>query len=535
MCIVRPPQIFAGYWKQGDLDGFFGLFIDNLIQLILIVVLCGAILDMPNEMLLGRILPGVAISLLVGNLFYAWQAHRLNLASGRQDATALPYGINTISLFAFILFVMKPVLDATQDIELAWQVGLAACLGSGLIELSGACIAERIKRITPRAALLATLAGIAMTFIAMDFMFRIYADPLVSFIPLAIIFMQYIGRLRLPWGLPSGLVGIAAGTLLAWGLGRMDVSLLSELATLQLQLPTLYIDALLGGTLSSYMIMFLPVIVSMGLFNLLGSLQNLESAEAAGDRYPVKSALAVNGIGTITGACFGSVFPTTIYIGHPGWKAMGAGAGYSIANGVVITLLCLLGWVGFISALIPVEAGAAILLWIGMIMAAQAFASTPRHHAIGVVAGFFPAIAAWGYLMLENGLRAAGTNIESVGLAALAGQLPIAGMIALERGFIITSTLLACITICLVERQYRAAGLTALIAAAFSATGLIHGYKIEQGAIVGAYGITAAWPYTLGYIGMALVFSLLPMGARATNTSNLDELDHPQATSANDT
>jgi AGZA family xanthine/uracil permease-like MFS transporter len=520
----------SGWWRKGDLDGFFGLLIDNLIQLILIVVLCGAILDMPDEMLLGRILPGVAISLLLGNLFYAWQARRLNRMSGRSDATALPYGINTISLFAYILFVMKPVLDSTQDVELAWQVGLAACLGSGLIELAGALFAERIKRITPRAALLATLAGIAMTFIAMDFMFRIYADPLVGLIPLAIIFMQYIGRLRLPAGIPSGLVAIVIGTLLAWLLGRMDVTMLHEAATLQLRLPELFVVELFGAAFSSYMIIFLPVIFSMGLFNLLGSLQNLESAEAAGDRYPVKSALAINGLGTIAGACFGSVFPTTIYIGHPGWKQMGAGAGYSVANGVVITLLCLLGLVGFISALIPVEAGAAILLWIGMTMAAQAFTSTPGKHAIAVVAGFFPAIAAWGCLMIESGLRAAGTNIESVGLAALAGQLPIAGMIALERGFIITSTLLAAMTVCLVECRYRAASLWALVAAGFSATGLIHGYIIEQGAIVSAYGISAAWPYTLSYLGMAAVFMLLPPITKL----NINHRHPPEHTTAAD-
>lgn len=53
------------WWHKGDLDGFFGLFVDNLIQLILIVVLCGAILHMPGEIVYGRILPGVALILLL--------------------------------------------------------------------------------------------------------------------------------------------------------------------------------------------------------------------------------------------------------------------------------------------------------------------------------------------------------------------------------------------------------------------------------------------------------------------------------------
>lgn len=314
------------WWHKGDLDGFFGLFVDNLIQLILIVVLCGAILNMPGEMVYGRILPGVAVSLLLGNVFYAFQARALARRSGKAQVTALPYGINTVSLFAYILFVMKPVLDQTGDVELAWKIGLAACFGSGLIELGGAFVAGWVKKITPRAALLATLAGIAITFISMDFCFRIFADPLVGFIPLAFILIQYIGRITLPANIPAGFVAVLVGTALAWGMGRMNGAVLASAMQIEMQVPHLFIADMMGATFSAYMIAFLPVIVPMGLFNLLGSLQNLESAEAAGDVYPVKSSLAVNGLGTMVAACFGSVFPTTIYIGHPGWKKMGAGA-----------------------------------------------------------------------------------------------------------------------------------------------------------------------------------------------------------------
>ena len=138
------------WWHKGDLDGFFGLFIDNLIQLILISVLCTYVLGMPGELIYGRILPGVAVSLLVGNIFYAFQARALSRRTGRADVTALPYGVNTVSLFAYVLFVMKPVVEQTHDVDLAWKAGLAACVGSGLIELGGAFVAGWVKRITPR-------------------------------------------------------------------------------------------------------------------------------------------------------------------------------------------------------------------------------------------------------------------------------------------------------------------------------------------------------------------------------------------------
>ena len=103
-----------------------------------------------------------------------------------------------------------------------------------------------------------------------------------------------------------------------------------------------------------------------------------------------------------------------------------------------------------------------------------------------MVVGFFPALAAWGLLVLEGALRAAGTNVEAVGLKALSMQIPIAGLISLERGFIFTSMILAAMTVCLIEKHYRAAAAWAAVAAAISATGLMHGYTITNGAIINA-------------------------------------------------
>jgi len=497
------------WWRPGDLDGFFGLFVDNLIQLMLIVVLCTQLLGMPGDLVFGRILPGAAVSLLLGNLFYAWQARQLARTSGNSCVTALPYGINTVSLFAFVLFVMLPVVRQSGDATLAWQMGLIACLGSGAIELAGAFIAARIKAITPRAALLATLAGIAITFISMDFTFRIFADPLLGFAPLALILMQYFGRIRLPYGLPAGFVALVLGTLIAWALGRMDGAALAAACNLSFYPPIPALGELLAGIGNPAWLGFVAIVVPMGLFNLIGSLQNLESAEAAGDQYPVRESLVANGIGTLAAASFGSCFPTTIYIGHPGWKGMGAGAGYSVANGVAITLLITFGLVGFVNALIPIEAGAPILLWIGLVIAAQAFQSTPRHHAPAVAVGLIPALAGWGLLMLESGLRAAGANVGSVGLEALAQQLPIAGMIALSQGFILSSMLLAGITVQLLDGHLRAAAGWAAVAALVAFSGLTHGYAIEASGIVNSYAPATTWPFAASYLSMAAIFRLL--------------------------
>ena len=102
-------------FTRKDIDGFFGLAIDNLVQLILIVSLCKMLCGMPDKLVFGVILPGAAISILLGNLFYSWQARRLVINTQRDDVTALPYGINTVSLFAFIFFIMAPVYNDTKD------------------------------------------------------------------------------------------------------------------------------------------------------------------------------------------------------------------------------------------------------------------------------------------------------------------------------------------------------------------------------------------------------------------------------------
>ncbi|MFN9987975.1 MAG: NCS2 family permease, partial [Pirellula sp.] len=178
-----------------DLDGFFGLFIDNLVQLLLIVTLCSTQCGMAGEasqLLYQRVLPGAAVSIVLGNLFYAWQAHRLAKHSNRSDVTALPYGINTPSLLVYVFFVMGPVyrqaiergLSSIEAANLAWQMGLVACVGSGVIEFLGAFIAEPIRRSTPRAALLSTLAGIAIGFISMTFALQIFQKPLLAMLPL---------------------------------------------------------------------------------------------------------------------------------------------------------------------------------------------------------------------------------------------------------------------------------------------------------------------------------------------------------------
>jgi AGZA family xanthine/uracil permease-like MFS transporter len=280
----------------------------------------------------------------------------------------------------------------------------------------------------------------------------------------------------------------------------------------------------------------LSVIVPMGLFNLLGSLQNIESAEAAGDAYDTRSSLAMNGLGTFAAAAFGSCFPTTIYIGHPGWKGLGARAGYSIINGVAITLLCLTGTVALVQSLVPIEAGVAIVLWIGVVITAQAFVACPASHAPAVAIGLFPAIAAWGLTVVQGAfLVASGATMQQLlgkDFATQVNGFLLHGLISMERGYIFTCVILATIAVELIEKRFRRAACWAGIGALFALVGLTHGYQLAGNFVdflfIGSTPMKGAMTYhahdvAIGYATMAI--ALLFFATRSGQNGAADQVD----------
>jgi len=495
------PDMKAKWFVRGDGDGFIGLFIDNLLQLLLIATLCPLVCGLPVALVTGSILPGAAMSIVVGNLFYSWQAWRLARRTGRDDVTAIPYGINTVSLVAFIFFIMAPVWHATHDARQVWQAGVFACMVSGLIEFGAAFCVDPLRRGAPRAALLSALAGIAITFISMGFAFQIFAAPSIALLPMLLIVVAFAARLKLPFGLPAGLVAILAGVGIAWVLRFAGiVQFAPPPGPLEFGFHAPQMDfPLLRSLFTSHGLWgYLTVILPMALFNILGSLQTLESAEAAGDRYETMPSLAMNGAGTILAAVFGSAFPTTLYIGHPGWKAMGARIGYSALNGLVISLVSLFGAVGAILYVMPIETALGILIWIGLVMSAQAFQETPRHHALAVAAGLIPSLAAWACYLIETTLRVAGTSLAAA-QDRFGTDIYIRGVISLNQGFMITSMAFASIVAFSIDRRFVAAAVTCFLCSALSAIGLIHAYALTPAGIAPNFGLMAAPDFALAY------------------------------------
>jgi AGZA family xanthine/uracil permease-like MFS transporter len=499
---------------KGDFDGFFGLFVDNLLQLLLIYTLCPMVCGISAAEVTSKILPGAALTIQVGNFFYAWQAWKLAKQEGRDDVTAMPYGINTVSLFAYIFFIMAPIYRQTGDASLAWKAGLFACFLSGVMEFIGAAVGGALRRHAPRAALLSSLAGIAITFIAMGFVFQIFATPSVGVFPMLLILICYAAQVKLPLGLPAGFVAVVLGTVLAWVLrsaGLAPAWGTETVAPVSFHAPHWSGGDLFGFLTSEVGWSYMAVIFPMGLFNIIGALQCLESAEAAGDKYKTAPSMVANGIGSVVAACLGSPFATTLYIGHPGWKAMGARWAYSWMNGVVICVLALLGAAGHVLQLVPLEVTLGILLWIGIVMTAQAFQASPKPHALAVAIGVMPSLAAWLLVQVETTLRVAGTNLASTADKFAVQGLYVHGVMALSQGFLITSVIYPAVMAFVIDRRFKVAAAWLAVASFFSAIGLIHAYRLTPSGVENHFAwFTAAPEFAIGYAAGAVL--LLVMG-----------------------
>src|ERR1700742_3822294 len=204
-------------WVPGDWNAFFGFGTNILVNMLVLTGLLRFVLKMPDELVFGRILPATGLMLLLSTLYYAWLALKLAKETGRDDVCALPSGISVPHMFVVVFVVMMPILITTKNPVQAWEAGLTWVFVQSFVLMVGGFVAPVIRKITPRAALLGSLAGISITFISMRPGLLMFETPLIGLVCFAVILANWFGGVRYYQGVPGGLVAIAAGTLIAWG------------------------------------------------------------------------------------------------------------------------------------------------------------------------------------------------------------------------------------------------------------------------------------------------------------------------------
>jgi len=403
----------------------------------------------------SRNIPGCAFALLLGNLYYAWQCGRLGNKENREDVTAQPYGINTtgvyITLYAINLealisagFIYLPgPLASDADIrqaaidaaDHAWKVSVAANFLLGIFEMLGAFVGESIRKAAPVAAFYAPMVGVGFVYLAFVPMLNIAMEPMVCLIPLLIVFNGFFGGVRYhvfrKLTIPIGILALLAAAIAGWSGGcareagtlgatkygytlqYFDSTKVTCTGTSQAEAQRAwdtyaFQDNVLSGAVFvglggfSEIGSFITTLFLVGVVGFVGTMSCVESASAAGDDYPMAETMIIDGAGTCIGALFGSFYSTTVYIGHPIHKNLGAKRGYSLINGILYFILLLSGVFAALYQSLPECASGSILVFVGLILGRQAFEETPARHYPALLMSLFPYLCNWAKLGNAN-------------------------------------------------------------------------------------------------------------------------------------
>ena len=524
---------------SGDVNAYFGLLLDNIAGLVLMVGLLVGGFGMPEEFVLTHMVPGTAIGVLVGDLLYFFMALRLAKKTGRQEVTAMPLGLDTPSIFGLSIFVVGAAYSSAlkagstpeQAATIAWHIGICCMIYAGIFKTVCSFAGAWVRKVIPRAGLFGSLTSIALVIISFVPLVDVFREPIVGLVALAIVLTSLVGRVPLPFKIPGTLAALVIGGVIHYIQIVITGQSLPTLASLAPGLPpTAWMSALgfdwwqqLGPAVN-----YLPVAIPFALCTVVGGIDCTESASAAGDEYSTGQILGVEAFATFVAGLFGGVTQTTPYIGHPAYKAMGGRAAYVLGTAITVGAIGLLGGFGYFYMLIPKAAVYPILIFVGLEISAQSFLATPKRHYPALVLACVPALAFLAYLYADQLLGGIGISLGEPSLRpdlqqaidgiashvsekeAVAEQLrtvqsafrlrpdlvsDLQTVHLLKQGFILTSLLWASLLAMAIDRKMMHAALFTAIAGGFTLFGLIHSPMPNNALFlpIGLPGLSEAW------------------------------------------
>ena len=535
----------GGYrWAApGDINAFFGLILDNVVNLaILAGILVGAF-GFPADVVYRRMFPGTALGVMIGDLAYTWLAFRLAKRTGRSDVTAMPLGLDSPSTIGMAFAVLGPAFVAAKgrmDVDdaaiLAWQVGMAAMVLIGIFKLGMTFVGDRIRRWVPQAGLLGSIGGVGIALLGALQLGEVFSEPIAGMVALGLILYALVARIRLPFRAPEVLASVVVGAVIYYGLALAglavhDVALPAANFPVALPAPTLGFLEGLPIVIREY----IPLALPFAILTVIGGIDVTESARVAGDEYETRDILLVEAIATLVAGLFGGVSQTTPYIGHPAYKAMGGRAAYTLATGLVVGLGGVLGYIAFIADALPRAVLAPILVFIGLEITGQSFLAPPRRHAAAVTLAVLPSVAQLVVIFLSQvhggALMTAALDpaaaAQATGITNLAFIRTCGVMIMLANGFILTALLWGSAVAFLIDRQVGRASLVLVACGALAFFGFIHSV-LPSGGVYLPWTISTPLPYhwAVGYVLLAAVLVAMSRTRAFRETAEDERLTH---------
>jgi AGZA family xanthine/uracil permease-like MFS transporter len=456
--------------------------------MILMTILLVGNFNFPKDFVLTRMIPGTAVGVLVGDLIFTLMAFRLARKSGRSDVTAMPLGLDTPSTFGAVYLILGPAflaakargLDAEMASKEAWYIGITMILVSGIFKLICAFFSGWIRRMIPRAGLLGSLTAIALVLISFLPLLEIASTPVAGMTALSVILVTLTARWGLPRKIPGALAAILIGSVIYYGMHLAGLG--PGLGSGEGGRPSLAFRAFLPVPIADWFAWFqatwqlsvgyLPVAIPLALGTIVGGIDCTESAASVGDEYPTGQIIAAEGFATIVGGIFGGVIQSTPYIGHPAYKAMGAGAAYTLATALFIGGAGIFGYFDWIFYLLPKSVVFPILIFVGLEITSQSFHATPSKHYPAVAIACVPALAYLGSFVL--GRLIGNGDVKPFDQLSDSSKSFIQTITVLSGGFILMSLLWGSILTFLIDGRIRPAVITLVLAGVCSLFGLIH-------------------------------------------------------------
>ncbi|TWU16486.1 permease [Allorhodopirellula heiligendammensis] len=476
------------WWATtGDINAFFGLMLDNLAGLLLMVALLAGF-GLPASFVVTHMVPGTAIGVFVGDLAFFFIALSLARRKHRVDVTAMPLGLDTPSTFGMILLVLGPSFTSARaagmEVEAAalhtWHIGIWCMVFCAIVKLVCTPFSQWVRSVVPRAGLLGSLAAIALVLISFFPLTHILGSPIPGILALVIVLGTLIGRVPLPGRTPGTLGAlVVAGAVyyIMCGLGWFGYEFPDAVQVQWFSVQ--WMDAWRGGWIEALpaAIAYLPFVLPFALVTVVGGIDCTESAASVGDEYDARVVIGVEAIATLIAGLSGGVIQTTPYIGHPAYKAMGGRAAYTLATAILIGTAGTVGYFAWLNAWIPAPAVYPILVFVGLEITSQTFLATPRRHYAAVAIACLPALA---YLAISLPDRIFGdaamfTAEMSIGnLASESLRQDLQTLRMLSNGFIITGLLWAWMLASMIDHKLKLAAGVLFLCAALTSIGVMH-------------------------------------------------------------
>jgi AGZA family xanthine/uracil permease-like MFS transporter len=262
----------------------------------------------------------------------------------------------------------------------------------------------------------------------------------------------------------------------------------------------------------SWLPTYLPLAVPFALAVVIGGVDVTESAAASGDDYSANRVILTDGIATLIGGLCGAVVQTTPYIGHPAYKRMGGGMGYTLGAGLVIGLGGALGYIAFLAGLVPEAVVAPILIFIGLEITAQTFAATPKAHHPAIAIAFIPVLA--DLVLIQTNAVLGNLGVQA---SALTGEFAEThrAILLLGNGFIVTALVWAGALAFIIDGRLRRAATLMVVGGVASLFGVMHS-PYENGRMFFPWLVETTMPWMLCAAYAAVACWLLLMAARPT-------------------